>query len=245
MRWLALACTILTAGGCSSGAEPALVSQSPVESVEALIADELYSCGGETGWPASVLNGPNNAEEGRHPANQKLGRMAARLAINLDDPGTGWIRVLLSEWEAVFVAESPGGHPYTYAEFQKKKEGWQLWGGGDCRPETAKKGFNPVEFDVREQERPAVEDTEIQVRANEVACHGFEVPPEGDLQPEIIYGREHVVVILRVEQESGFFTCPGTPPFPYTLELDEPLGERALVDASEYPPLVVAKVSDS
>lgn len=63
------------------------------------------------------------------------------------------------------------------------------------------------------------------------------------MHPEVIYGEQNVVVIVRIDY-LGAATCPGTPPFPYTLELDEPIGERALVDGAEYPPTIVLETSE-
>jgi len=36
--------------------------------------------------------------------------------------------------------------------------------------------------------------------------------------------RQNVVVVIRIEPVKGFARCPGTPPFAYALQLDEPLG---------------------
>ena len=144
----------------------------------------------------------------------------------------------------MFVAETPLEFPYTYVEFEITEQGWQLGGFGDCRPRTAEEGLSPVEFDVPSNDQPSPWDSSIQVQANEVACHGTELPSEEDLRVEVIYGREHVAVIMRVISAEGIFTCPGTPTFPYTLELVDPLGDRALVDASSYPPKVVVPRPD-
>ncbi|MFF3670733.1 hypothetical protein [Microtetraspora malaysiensis] len=50
---------------------------------------------------------------------------------------------------------------------------------------------------------------------------------------------EEVRVVLgvrRVDAGGGVVTCQGNPATPFTVELDEPLGERVLTDASVYPP---------
>ncbi len=69
----------------------------------------------------------------------------------------------------------------------------------------------------------------------EMECSGTRKPPGKVIHPEVIYGEAHIVVIVRIEPVKGFATCPGTPPTPYTLRLDEPVGDRQLVDGGHYP----------
>ncbi|MFJ2030138.1 hypothetical protein [Streptosporangium sp. NPDC087985] len=45
-----------------------------------------------------------------------------------------------------------------------------------------------------------------------------------------------VRIVIGVQPLSGILTCQGNPPTPFTVELDEPLGDRVLIDASVYPP---------
>ncbi|WP_066944492.1 hypothetical protein [Microtetraspora fusca] len=45
-----------------------------------------------------------------------------------------------------------------------------------------------------------------------------------------------VRVVLGVRRVDGYVTCQPNPATPFTVELDEPLGERVLTDASVYPP---------
>ncbi len=45
-----------------------------------------------------------------------------------------------------------------------------------------------------------------------------------------------VRVVIGVQPLSGLRTCQGNLATPVTVELDEPLGDRVLVDASVYPP---------
>jgi len=44
-----------------------------------------------------------------------------------------------------------------------------------------------------------------------------------------------VELVIGVEAPPGGQTCPSNPPTPFTIELDEPLGDRTLTDVAVYP----------
>ena len=82
----------------------------------------------------------------------------------------------------------------------------------------------------------SAESTAIDVLVNEVGCASGK-PADGRIAtPEITYTENAVVVTIRVVPRSGPQTCPSNPDTPYTLELDEPLGERQLLDGAHDPP---------
>lgn len=55
-------------------------------------------------------------------------------------------------------------------------------------------------------------------------------------QPDVDYTRDAVVITVRVERRSGDQDCQGNPETPYLLELDEPVGDRRLLDGGTSPP---------
>jgi hypothetical protein len=82
----------------------------------------------------------------------------------------------------------------------------------------------------------SAESTSIDVLVNEVGCASGE-PADGRIAtPEISYSDDAVVVTMRVVPPPGPQTCPSNPDTEYTLELDEPLGERELLDGAHDPP---------
>ena len=82
----------------------------------------------------------------------------------------------------------------------------------------------------------SAEATSIDVLVNEVGCASGE-PADGRIAtPEISYSDDAVVVTIRVVPRPGPQTCPSNPDTEYTLELDEPLGERTLLDGAHDPP---------
>lgn len=52
------------------------------------------------------------------------------------------------------------------------------------------------------------------------------------LAPWVHYGEKRLTVTYFVRPREGAQTCPGNPPTPVTLRLDEPLGPRELVDGA-------------
>jgi hypothetical protein len=44
-----------------------------------------------------------------------------------------------------------------------------------------------------------------------------------------------VTVIVLVDRIEGGATCPSNPSFEYTVEIDDPLGDRELIDGSSVP----------
>jgi hypothetical protein len=79
--------------------------------------------------------------------------------------------------------------------------------------------------------------TTIDVLVNEVGCAGGEPADDRIPAPDITYDDDAVVVTIGVVPRPGDQTCPGNPDTAYQLELDEPLGERELLDGSHDPPL--------
>lgn len=78
--------------------------------------------------------------------------------------------------------------------------------------------------------------TRIPIEVMERSCADGRSADGRIAPPEIVYGDDAVVVTVRVIPVAGGATCPSNPPTPYTLELEEPLGDRALLDGATDPP---------
>ena len=79
--------------------------------------------------------------------------------------------------------------------------------------------------------------TEIDVLVQEDSCDSGRGPDGRVQDPEITYGADVVVVTFPVtaRDEGGVLTCETHPPAEVVLELDEPLGDRDLLDGSTWP----------
>jgi hypothetical protein len=78
---------------------------------------------------------------------------------------------------------------------------------------------------------------EVDVLVQESSCDSGRGPDGRVTEPQITYGADVVVVTFGVtpREEDGVFTCQTHPPAEVTIVLDEPLGDRALVDGSTWP----------
>lgn len=78
--------------------------------------------------------------------------------------------------------------------------------------------------------------TSIDVLVNEVNCASGQ-PAHGRIPaPDIVYREDSIVITIGVVPRAGGQTCPSNPNTPFTVELDEPLGDRVLLDGSQEPP---------
>ena len=78
---------------------------------------------------------------------------------------------------------------------------------------------------------PGPTDTELHVRATEIGCASGQ--PMGDrLQgPQVIESDDAIRIAFAVTLQVGGQDCQGNPSTPVTITLDEPLGDRTLIDA--------------
>jgi predicted small lipoprotein YifL len=82
---------------------------------------------------------------------------------------------------------------------------------------------------------PRPEDRELHLLVQELECASGHSAEGRIAPPEVEYQEDKVVVTMRVERRSNDEDCNGGPATPYALELEEPLGERALLDGSRNP----------
>jgi hypothetical protein len=106
--------------------------------------------------------------------------------------------------------------------------GWALWTGfGPGATSTAS-------WRIDGSVDPAA--TEVPLMVNENACASGRTAEGRIEEPDVDYRRDAVVVTIRVRERSGDQDCPGNPDTPYVLRLDEPVGNRALLDGGQRPP---------
>lgn len=85
-----------------------------------------------------------------------------------------------------------------------------------------------AEWAIAEGESPTPESTTLELAVRAVDCTSGVTPPIEDSQ--VCYEDDRLVIQVTVEQVTGDQTCPGNPAIYFTLDLDEPLGDRALID---------------
>jgi hypothetical protein len=85
-------------------------------------------------------------------------------------------------------------------------------------------------------EHPPVPDArELHLLVTEMACNDGE-DAEGRVRLSALAVRDDAVAVtVGVEPRTGGANCPSNPPTPFVVELDEPLGDRVVLDASVHP----------
>ncbi len=83
----------------------------------------------------------------------------------------------------------------------------------------------------------ATDTTEVAVLVQEDSCDSGRGPDGRVGEPQITYGADVVVVTFPVapRDEGGVFTCQAHPPAAVVIQLDEPIGDRVLLDGSTWP----------
>lgn len=79
------------------------------------------------------------------------------------------------------------------------------------------------------------EDRSLDLWVHENACASGN-RETGRIRPDVDYADDSITVTIRVEYAGGDQTCPGNPDTPYTLVLDEPIGDREIKDGKTTPP---------
>ena len=115
---------------------------------------------------------------------------------------------------------------------------WDVLGRGGCTVEAHWGETGRAEWKLNPRFPASASDTELHLLIVDQECSSG-IDPRPRLEtPQIIYGEETVTIALFVRPPSpkGFYTCIGPPPVPIIVELDQPIGERELLDGAVYPP---------
>ncbi len=170
-------------------------------------------------------------------------------AVEPVDPGDGW-RVLAqagSELELIRELDQPqpnGPGDVRTHEFLRVHTvtgvtnvpdgGWVLDVQGSCTLRQDLGSLGPADLALAEHPDPEAEQIELEVY--ERACASGQ-SAEGRVEiVEQELSDEQLSLVVGVRPLDGAQDCPGNPPTPVTIELDEPLGDRMVVDASTLPP---------
>ena len=105
-----------------------------------------------------------------------------------------------------------------------------LTGCGQDGPAESTSDASLARWQLASEPRP--EDTTLDLLVQERECASGQSAEGRIAPPDVEYQEEAVIVTVRVRPLSGGADCPDNPGTPYVLNLEEPLGERALLDGS-------------
>lgn len=253
LTWL-VPLTIL-AGGCG-GQETRDQAHDPAQAPSASETPRvLVSCfGGPGGWPPAVtvdgIHASVSDAEIREGFRQMLADPASagelQLSFLRDGADDTKFHVLKEEGSALtlalghWTAAGPDEGSYIFS-MTRGDGGWKWSGGASCPqlgPTLSDDAFSWVELSapVGGVDRST---SDIEVGVTEMACTGGRDPLPHLNEPEVVTD-DHAVTVYwtsRRDAPAGqAFACPGPLPTMTTLHLNEPLGDRKLLDGSVYPP---------
>jgi hypothetical protein len=193
-----------------------------------------YSCGAP--FPATKLWGPANAEEGTDPAAVAL-RTFVQGQIDPDSrwlPDTGWIEMERTSDRANYVSAG-GTLGHVEVTLERDSDGtWKPHGWGDCLARIILNDRVAAPWKLDPDQPPTPGSRELHVRAVlQIGCP-IGTPHPIVIEPHVRYGTRTVDVILgTVSIDTGDVACGERVPF--TVALDEPLGQRTVFDAASLP----------
>lgn len=98
--------------------------------------------------------------------------------------------------------------------------------------------------DGTDQTAATVSPGAVELLVSEVECTSARDPEPFLAEPVVVESAESVTVFWTTEAVVGGADCPGNPWVARTINLEEPLGDRELLDGSTWPPTRVTTVED-
>ena len=239
MRWLVsgitcllilVACGSPDPQGTAPGDAPSKSGDDP--STERPSSEILYTCG-YGAFPPKALEGPGDLARSDTPLGEALRRLLATPDGAMGDQG--W-RIVVDDGNKVVVAAPTGRekHPYVSAYFERSGESWEPRSWGDCLPMAVVGDRSTATWKLESEPQP--HDTEVVLLVEERACSSGRKLTEDNTVADITYTEDEIQIVMSGDPLRGAYTCIGNIPSPVTVELEEPIGDRKLVDAGSYPP---------
>jgi len=213
--------------------------------------EPLVSCGGE-GWSSSIMAqgipGLLSEEEARETFQRILDDPRtggeAELSLFRDGIDVEW-RVLAETSEGLVLGlgtwteegQAPGS---MVLSLKREGDHWFAGGWGDCGLQPTLRPGNAW-VQLHEYRAESSEATAVQVSLSEQQCTSSRDPDPYLHQPVVEERSDAVVVYWTTTPFVGGADCAGNPVVTRTMELEEPLGTRQILDGSVYPPQPVPR----
>ncbi len=218
-----------------AGAEPTeAVSPSPSVDPSAL----RYTCGGFPFAPDLLEAGPGSDELADTPIAAALRAHLSEQGPDFDFlPDMGWRLIGVDGAKAEFIAVRADGN-LAQVGVGNSSGIWKVSGWGDCNPQIALApglGNAVWVFDPAKPEPDATTQV-FDALVTEMSCNSGQ-PADGRIVgPQIVRTADTVLVVFAVRPRPGGHDCQGNPSTRVTVDLGEPLGDRALLDGGRLPP---------
>jgi hypothetical protein len=195
---------------------------------------EHYRCDQVAFLPAVLLQ-PGAAERDPDAAAQALRDFLAGPLNEGFMPATGWHRLGGTAAAAEFATfvDDPAFDSYVYAAFELGAGRWQVARWGSCQPRRVVQGNLVSLAWWLPGGGPEPTDRSLSISIVVDGCNAG--PAEDAIQPPIIDIGEAAVTIILTGRRDARPDCPVGAPTPWTIDLPEEPGARALLDGSVFP----------
>lgn len=207
--------------------------------------ERLWSCDGRApGFPISVLDGPAGVETMEGPVFDGLRRAIETMRpefeydLREDRPHLlPWLLAFEGRNRAVFLVQRQDER-YSVMFVEREGASWDFSGYMDpcaLRPLITHEHGEAV-WRVKPDSPVSSASTSVQVQVMERECASGKKATGRIETPIVDYGEDAITVTIPVRRVRGGADCQGNPWTPYVLELDEPIGDRVLLDSGPWPP---------
>lgn len=156
-----------------------------------------------------------------------------RIALIRPTPGEAGTGILPYETYGIELVP-PGGGAVPFNDTNHPI--WSMSEWSSCTVQAHLDGLRNVHLQLDPMNPPSPDAISVVVLVTEAGCTGGLDPSDRVRVLEIRYTETSVeIVVGTVPPPGDVFTCIGNTPVPVTIELDEPIGDRYLVDATVYP----------
>lgn len=129
------------------------------------------------------------------------------------------------------------GNGMVAVTYEQATDGtWSFRSSGGCEPQRVfHDGLDPATWALPGA-APGPEATSVSILVTEMGCASGQSSEGRVAEPIVEYTDDAVLITTRVEPPVGdFFNCMGNPATEVTVELDEPLGDRDVLDGMWFP----------
>lgn len=237
------------AAGGDAGPEAEDPGAAPTSPVLTADGEVVVSCGGHDGWPPSVMAegvpGLLTEGEARHTFTSILEdpRYAAEAELTLFSNGVDVdYRVLRGDDRSLTVGlgdwteRGPAVQDTYVLDLEREGERWVPGGWGECSNLQPVLREELVWARIDRYDARAGDGSLVDIKVSEVECTSGRDPDPYLHGPAVVETDDAVTVYVTSTPMEGSATCPGNPSVERTIELDQPLGPRPLLDGSLYPP---------
>ena len=137
----------------------------------------------------------------------------------------------------LFVAPARGGDPWAQVAFVRSGDAWTEDLYGACAPQIVLAGgLNTADWWLDPTAPPpGPSDRGFTALVLERVCASGKSPEDRIAPPLVSYAPDAITLIFGVRPRPGGQDCPGNPPGRFRVTLDQPIGNRQLLDGGSIP----------